>query len=491
MNIKVLVIDDSKMIRVMVKQVLESDEEYDFEFREAEDGEQAIRYLCACEPNELPDVIILDRNMPNMTGDECIQVLKFDEQWRLIPVLFLTAQGDKKEIVRGLSTLRADDYLPKPFDTGEMLARIKVLARIKQAEDKNRALNKSLLFLNRDLEKANKFIRNIFGRYLSDEIVDTILESPDGLTLGGEKRQVTIMMSDLRGFTSISENLPAESVVNIINIYLQAMTEVILKYRGTIDEFIGDSILAIFGAPVQRKNHAQYAVACALEMQLAMTEVNRRNLELGYPEVEMGIGINTGDLVVGNIGSQRRMKYGVVGHNVNLTSRIESYTVGGQIFISESTLEACGSILCIYDQIQVKPKGVKYPIVITEVSGIKGKFNIFLPDKNDNELITLEKPLDIQFSIVINKDAGNRLYAGKITKLMAKIAEIQTTINVEKFMNLKIFLADARYDVYGEFYAKVIEILQNEPVKFKIILTSISPDTIRFLEKYTAFQYEH
>jgi len=491
MNVKVLVIDDSKMIRLMVNQVLESDKEYHFQFHEAEDGEQAIRYLCGCELDELPDVIILDRNMPNMTGDECIQILKFDEQWRLIPVLFLTAQSDKKEIVKGLSTLQADDYLPKPFDEGEMLARIKVLARIKQAEDENRALNKSLLTLNKNLEKANKFIRDTFGRYLSDEIVDTILESPDGLALGGEKRQVTIMMSDLRGFTPISENLPAENVVNIINIYLQAMTEVILKYHGTIDEFIGDSILAIFGAPVQRENHAQYAVACALEMQLAMTDVNRRNRELGYPEVEMGIGINTGDLVVGNIGSQRRTKYGVVGHNVNLTSRIESYTVGGQIFISESTLEACGSILCICDQIQVKPKGVKSPIIITEVSGITGKFNIFLPDKNDSELIILEKPLDIQFSIITNKDTGNRLYAGKIVKLMAKIAEIQTTVNVEKFMNLKIFLADTEYGGNGEFYAKVIEVLQNEPVQFKIIFTSVSPDTIQFLEKYMALQYEH
>jgi len=488
MDINVLVIDDSKMIRLIVNQVLESDEEFHFKFYEAEDGEQAIRYLCACELDELPDVIVLDRNMPNMTGDECIQILKHDEIWRLIPVLFLTAQGDKREIVKGLSTLHADDYLPKPFDKGEMLARIKVLVRIKLAEDENRALNRNLMSLNKNLEKANKFIRNTFGRYLSDEIVETILESPDGLSLGGEKREVTIMMSDLRGFTPISEKLPAESVVNIINIYLEAMTEVILKYHGTIDEFIGDAILAIFGAPIQRENDAQRAVACALEMQLAMTEVNKQNQALGYPEVEMGIGINTGDLVVGNIGSQRRMKYGVVGHNVNLTSRIESYTVGGQIFISENTLKACGSILSIYDQIKVKPKGVKQPIIITEVSGIKGDFNIFLPDKNDVKLIVLKKPLDIQFSIVRNKDTCNQLYVGKIVKLMAKFAEIQTTVNVEKFTDLKVFLTDTSYDGNGEFYAKVIKVLQNEPVRFKIIFTSISSDTIRFLEKYTVFK---
>jgi adenylate cyclase len=491
MNIRILVIDDSKTIRLMVNRVLSSDEEYHFICRETEDGEQAIRYLCACEQEELPDVIILDRNMPNMTGDECIQILKFDEIWQLIPVLFLTAQGDKKEIVKGLSTLQADDYLPKPFDTGEMLARIKVLVRIKLAEDKNRELNKYLMDSNKSLEKANKFIRNTFGRYLSDEIVDAILESPDGLALGGEKRIVTIMMSDLRGFTGISETLPAESIVNIINIYLESMTEIILKYHGTIDEFIGDSILTIFGAPIQREDDAQRAVACALEMQLAMDKVNKINQELDYPEIEMGIGINTGELVVGNIGSQQRTKYGVVGHNVNLTSRIESYTVGGQIFISESTLESCGSILCICDQIHVKPKGVKMPVVITEVSGIGGKFNIFLPDKENIELISLEKPLNIQFSIVVDKDASNRLYEGKILKLMAKIAEIQSTVEVEKFTNLKIVLTDTGYGINGGFYAKVIEILQKEPARFKIIFTSIPSDAIHFLEKYTASQYEY
>jgi len=406
-------------------------------------------------------------------------------------VLFLTAQGDKKEIIRGLSTLQADDYLPKPFDTGEMLARVKVLARIKQAEDKNRELNKSLLVSNKNLEKANKFIRNTFGRYLSDEIVDTILESPGGLALGGEKRRVTIMMSDLRGFTGISERLSAESIVNIINIYLEAMTEIILKYHGIIDEFIGDSILAIFGAPIQREDDAKRAVACALEMQLAMEKVNNRNAELGYPEIEMGIGINTGDLVVGNIGSQKRTKYGVVGHNVNLTSRIESYTTGGQIFISESTLEACGSILCIADQIQVKPKGVLEPVIITEVTGIGGKFNVYLPDRENIELIVLKKPLDIQFCIVVDKDASNQLYKGKIVKLMAKIAEIQTKISVEKFMNLKIFLKNTQQGLNGVFYAKVIEILQKDPVKFKIIFTSVPSDAINFLERYTALQYEH
>jgi adenylate cyclase len=125
------------------------------------------------------------------------------------------------------------------------------------------------------------------------------------------------------------------------------MTEIIQKYQGTIDEFIGDGILVIFGAPILRPDDPQRAVACAVEMQLAMTSVNERNRQAGYPEVALGIGINTGEVVMGNIGSQKRIKYAVVGRAVNLTARIESYTVGGQIFISESTLDECGDILWI------------------------------------------------------------------------------------------------------------------------------------------------
>ena len=425
---KVLIVDDSKMIRLMVRQIFESDKDCDFKLHEVEDGEEAIRYLCSCERDELPEVILLDRNMPNMTGDECIRVLKFDETWRLIPVLFLTAQGDKKEIVKGLTDLKADDYLPKPFDSGEMLARIKVLVRIKHAEDQSRALNK-------DLAKANRFIRKTFGRYLSDEVVDTSLESPDGLSLGGENRLVTIMMTDLRGFTAICERLSAEIVVNIVNIYFEVMTEIILKYQGTINEYIVDVIKATIGIPIQRNDDTQRAVAAALEMQLAMSEVNRRNRAAGYPEITMGIGIHTGIVVAGNIGSSKRLTYSIMGRNVNLTSRIESYTVGGQIFISETTSKACESILDIGSQIKVKPKGVKNVITIIEVLGIKGDFNVFMPQAK-TELTELEKPLHIKICMLTDKDESLQSYDGIIERFIENVAEIQSTMDIELLMNI-------------------------------------------------------
>src|SRR5262249_14016084 len=161
-------------------------------------------------------------------------------------------------------------------------------------------------------------------------------------------------------------------IVTLLNIYLGAMAEVIMQYQGVIDEFIGDAILVIFGAPIQREGDAARAVACAVAMQLEMDSVNEQNRRAGLPEVAMGIGLNTGEVVAGNIGSLKRTKYGVIGSEVNITSRVESFTVGGQILIPDSTRKAVGDILRIDGQMSVEPKGVKAPITLYEVGGIGG-----------------------------------------------------------------------------------------------------------------------
>ena len=132
---------------------------------------------------------------------------------------------------------------------------------------------------NEQLDKYNSFIRSTFGRYMSDEVVDSILDTPKGLQLGGEQKLVTVLMTDLRGFTAIGERLQPEKVLSMLNMYLEVMTEIILRYNGTIIEFLGDGILALFGAPITREDDAQRAVACALEMQQSMPQVNVKNLE--------------------------------------------------------------------------------------------------------------------------------------------------------------------------------------------------------------------
>jgi len=180
----------------------------------------------------------------------------------------------------------------------------------------------TILSVSDERLRLMNFIRETFGRYLSNKVVDEILESPKGLQIGGTRKIVTVLMADLRGFTSLSETRDPEEMVQLLNRFLEKMSVIIHKYDGIIDEIIGDSILAIFGAPESHGNDPERAVACALEMQNALTPLNNEILTSGYPPLEMGIGINTGTVIVGNIGSELRMKYGIVGAAVNTAARI-------------------------------------------------------------------------------------------------------------------------------------------------------------------------
>jgi len=185
-------------------------------------------------------------------------------------------------------------------------------------------------------------------------------------------------MADIRGFTNISSHRAPEEVVTMVNNFLSVMTDVIITYGGTIDEFIGDAILVLFGAPNAMTDHAEKAVACAIGMEQAMTRVNELNLLAGLPEIGTGIGINTGEVIVGNIGSEKRAKYGVVGHHVNFTARIESYTPGGQILISERTRVACGSMVQTRGEISVRPKGIDEEVRLFDVASIGAPYDLAL-----------------------------------------------------------------------------------------------------------------
>ena len=466
-RITVLLVDDQVMIGEAVRRMLAT--EQDIDFHHCQDPTQAIK-----RANEIaPTVILQDLVMPEIDGLLLVRYFRANPATREVPLIVLSSK-EEPVIKAEAFALGANDYMVKFPDKLEVLARIRYHSKgYINLLERNEAFEQ--------LERANRFIRKTFGRYLSDSIVDTILESPDGASLGGEKRQLTIMMTDLRGFTSISERLPAENVVSIINIFFEIMTEIILKYQGTIDEFIGDAILAIFGAPLLRNDDAQRAVACALEMQLAMAEVNQRNREAGYPEVAMGIGINTGDVVVGNIGSSKRMKYGVVGHHMNLTSRIESYTVGGQILISETTRAECGDILRVDDQIEVMPKGVKEPITIYEVGGIGGEFQIYRPEKKPVELVELPQPLRIEFTILEGKHASNQQHEGTIVRMVEKIAEIETSVLADKLMNLKVslFSSDGAR-VTSDLYVKVIDVPSESPPILRVNFTAVPPEAETF-----------
>jgi PAS domain S-box-containing protein len=335
--------------------------------------------------------------------------------------------------------------------------------------------------LAEQVELRNTFIRETFGRYLTDEVVETVLESPAGLEMGGEKRKISMIMTDLRGFTSLSERIAPERVVAILNRYLATMVPIIKEYQGTIDEFIGDAIFVLFGAPVWREDDAQRAVACAVAMQLAMAEVNDQNREDDLPEVEMGIGVHTGQVVVGNIGSPERMKYGVVGSNVNLTSRIQSYTIGGQILISEATRQAVGAALKLGRQMEVRAKGIEHPVKLLEVLGIGRPYQLLLPEAAE-PLVALAEEIPIKYQLVEGSQADGILCSGAFTKMSRKEAEAKLESLVPDFSNLKVQLLGPDGIVPGTLYMKVMGAVPGDRGGYSVRFTSVAPEIDALLQ---------
>jgi len=319
-------------------------------------GEEALDVLAQSDV----DVVLLDLLMPGMNGHEVLRRIKERPEWRATPVIVISGSQDMDGIIECIEA-GADDYMFKPFNPVLLQARIKAGIERKRWHDREDDYR-------RQLERNERFIRATFGRYVSDEIVNDILERPEGLKLGGDLRRVSILMSDIRGFTTLSEHLAPGQVVGLLNRYLGAMSEVIIAHRGTIDEFIGDAILAVFGAPVQGEDDADRAVHCALAMQAAMADVNDWNRSEGLPELCTGIAINTGDVIAGNIGSERRSKYGFVGHAMNVTSRIEDKAAGGEILISDSTLVCLQGDYDVGGSREINVKGIDETILVHTVT---------------------------------------------------------------------------------------------------------------------------
>jgi adenylate cyclase len=341
------------------------------------------------------------------------------------------------------------------------------------------------------LEARSQFIQQIFGRYVSEDVVAQLLDDPEGLELGGEKRTVTIMMSDLRGFTAVAERLDPQEVLRFLNRYLEAMVNVILFYQGTIIEILGDGILVLFGAPIGRNDDPERAVACAVSMQHQMEGVNALLRQEHLPEIEMGIGLHTGDVVVGNIGSAQRTKYGVVGSAVNLTGRVESYTTGSQILISPTTYRATAELLTIRQALTVEPKGIPEPMTIYDVIGIGGAYQLFLPESQD-DLAPLAHEIPVSYRVLEGKFAGPDVLTGRLVQLGVKAAELHSDEPVATLSNLKLTLyRPSGEPVLGELFAKVVGDDSSETGTHVVIrFTSISQDIRTFLDA-AELRYEY
>ncbi|MBP7792427.1 MAG: HAMP domain-containing protein [Candidatus Goldbacteria bacterium] len=214
--------------------------------------------------------------------------------------------------------------------------------------------------------KEKELIKGAFSKYISSEVMDEIINDPSKLSLHGKRLKATMLFTDIRGFTSMSEKLEPEQVVSIINDYLTVQTDKIIKYNGFLDKFVGDCVMAVYGIPVPKDDDAYRAVKTAIDIRESIKKLNSIRERMKQLTVGIGIGINTGDVVCGNIGSSQRMDYTVIGDNVNLASRLESNAPAGAIYVSESTyIETKDKFL--YKELEpISVKGKKEPIKIFE-----------------------------------------------------------------------------------------------------------------------------
>lgn len=404
----ILVVDDNESSRELLAHQLQRQ---DHTVIEAADGKRCLEVMRSAAP----DLVLLDLVMPDMNGYEVLQAIRGDEELRRIPVVVISGVQDEEGAIHCIDA-GASDYLIKPVNATLLKARLGALLEAKQWQDRERQ------YLA-ELEKSQRFIRKVFGRYLSNEIVQRLLDDSDGLKLGGQRREVTILMADIRDFSTISRDLEPERCVQLLNNYLAIMTEVIQRYRGTVDEFVGDGILAIFGAPVSEDDDCDRALACAVAMQLAMGEVNRRNAEQGLPQIAIGIGLNTGDVVAGNIGSERRSKYGVVGHNVNLAARVESCTVGGQVLASPATIAGAKVELLTGQAVEVMIKGEAVPMPLSEVLGVGLPYDLVLPSPV-TEWQSLVSPRSVQLAVLTDKRLADQRIEAQVIAVRGRDIQV-------------------------------------------------------------------
>jgi len=414
---RILFVDDEPDLELLIRQKYRKQlRQGEVELAFAGNGREALALVQAGTPEF--DLIVTDINMPVMSGLELLEELRELEPGP--PVLVLSAYGDMENI-RTAMNRGAFDFLTKPIDFQDLaITQEKALAHLRSLRERQRLQQERDQF-----EQRAQFVRETFGRYLDDAVVRTLLDDPAGLRLGGERREISILMSDLRGFTSLCERLPPETIVSMLNGYFGAMIDIVLAHGGTIDELLGDAMLVIFGAPLPAPDHADRAVSCAIAMQRAMAAVNEQNAAQGLPRLEMGIAINTGEAVVGNIGSRKRTKYGVVGSHVNLTARIEALTVGHQVLVSEATRRAGSLPLDVVDELEFTAKGFEAPVKVLEIRGVQGDPARSIPAVHD-ELRLVRPALPVRFAVAGPGDREE--HDGAIVGVSSHGCELRTAV---------------------------------------------------------------
>lgn len=329
------------------------------------------------------------------------------------------------------------------------------------------------------------FIRDTFGRYVTQEVVRKLLESKDALEMGGETREVSIIMSDLRGFTALTADMEPNQVIAFLNRYLAKMIDILLDHKAVIDEIIGDGILAFFGAPEPMEDHPVRAVACALQMQAAMDEINLLNRADGFPHLEMSVVVNTGDVVVGNIGSERRTKYGLVGSQVNLTGRMESYALGGQVLVSPYAFGRVREHVDVRNILHVEMKGIPETIELYDVRGIRGPYQIQLKERYERP-VPLPERINIHLWRLRGKIVVGTVQTAWITHLCETSAKVMLEGELVEWEDIRITLLNEKMEeIPGKAYGKVISIkcLENNLNEADIRFTSTTQEIYHIIQQ--------
>jgi len=344
---RILVVDDNAQNVELLEAMLIPQ---GYEVTAAYDGLQALEMVKEASP----DLIILDIMMPKMDGFEVARRLRQQEETRAIPILMVTALRELRDKIRGLES-GADDFLSKPFNRIELLARVRSLLRIKQLHD--------------ELQAKNALLERVLNRYVSEEITREILRDPEHqLRLGGQHCRVSVLFADIRGFTSFAERRDAAHVLESLNTIFNVLAPIVFHYGGTLDKYLGDAIMAFYGAPIPTENDPERAVRTAWDMRLKFAELQQRRPEL--QELMIGIGICTGEAVVGNVGSEQRMDYTVIGNTPNTAKRLQEAAQHGQILIDEVTYQAVSHVVEAREIEPLVLKGRSEPVRAYEVVAV-------------------------------------------------------------------------------------------------------------------------
>jgi adenylate cyclase len=277
---------------------------------EAKDGLQALELI----HERHPDLVLLDVLIPRVDGFEVCRRVRNEPEFAGLPILLLTALDAAEDLATGLEA-GANDFLAKPFNEVELTARVRSLLRTKALQDR---------------------LSDILGRYCSDAVAERILRDPANATrLGGDHRRVTTVFADLRGYSALAAEHPPDTTLRLLNSYLAVVNDAVLAHEGTVADLVGDGIFALFGAPVIHDDDPVRAVEAAVAMQVG---VARHVIpELPDLRLQLGVGITSGDVVAGNVGSERRMHYAVVGDSVNVAARLQASAGPAQILVDEAT----------------------------------------------------------------------------------------------------------------------------------------------------------